>query len=731
MDGETCRQPGCNGTLEAGFCNRCGFEPFQGSSVLAEVNPPSFRTAPGSTLSGRTGSTPSRRGSGSGSIRSSSRKHLGLGMVAVPELPVIDPERAVMAEPVVPESKRFCANPDCHDPQGNPTPLRRRTSGHCPQCGRRYSFEPTLQPGDVVAGQYEVKGCLAYGGLGWIYLAQDSVLNRWVVLKGLLNSADESAAAAAVAERQFLAAVKHPNIVGIYNFVRKGAEGFIVMEYVGGTTLKEIRKQRGPLPPGEAIAYIHRVLAAFAYLHRQRMVYCDFKLENMMVEGDPPDVKLIDMGAVRLIDDPAGDIYGTRGYSAPEAGDGPTVASDLFTVGRTLAVLLMDFRFQGTYEFTLPPPREQPVLDRYESLHRLLLKATAPHPDHRFQAADEMADQLAGVLREVAAETGTPKPVESALFGGDVLAHHDDGGAGVSSPEAGVLPELKVHPEDPAANFLLSTAAVPPRRQAAMLLEALSRFPQSAELPLRLARALIGANEFNEAEKHLAAAETMDPFNWRVTWYRGLSLLVQGRLKEAQAAFDWLYSELPGELAVKLAVAVAAELAGDDGTATRLYGLVARTDPSWSAAVFGLARCLSRVGRRVEAVEAYRLVPAASSLHDRAQAELARVLIRNTPAPPTTTELTQASRVVEGLAAEGAEHARLRAEVLTAALNLLGSKSLAADPTVRLLGQPLSESAVRSGLEAAFRQLARLENDRSRRIELVDRANEVRPRTWM
>jgi serine/threonine-protein kinase PknG len=190
-------------------------------------------------------------------------------MVAVPELPAIDPERAVMVEPVVPEYKRFCANPDCHDAQNNPTSLNRRTSGHCPQCGRRYSFEPTLARGDVVAGQYEVKGCIAYGGLGWIYLAKDSVLNRWVVLKGLLNAADESAAAVAVAERQFLAAVKHPNIVGIYNFVKKGPEGFIVMEYVGGTTLKDIRKQRGPLPAGEAIAYVHRVLAAFAYLHRQ------------------------------------------------------------------------------------------------------------------------------------------------------------------------------------------------------------------------------------------------------------------------------------------------------------------------------------------------------------------------------------------------------------------------------------------------------------------------------
>ena len=728
MDGDRCRQPGCGGKIESGFCNQCGLEPVGAGTAITAV-PPSSRTAPGSTLSGRTGSTPSRRGTGS--ARSSSRKHLGLGMVAVPELPAIDPERAVMVEPVVPDYKRFCANPDCHDAQGNPTALNRRTSGHCPQCGRRYSFEPTLAPGDVVAGQYEVKGCIAYGGLGWIYLAKDSVLNRWVVLKGLLNAADESAAAVAVAERQFLAAVKHPNIVGIYNFVKKGPEGFIVMEYVGGTTLKDIRKQRGPLPAGEAIAYVHRVLAAFAYLHRQGMVYCDFKPENVMVEGDPPDVKMIDMGAVRLIDDTGGDIYGTKGYSAPEAGDGPTIASDLFTVGRTLAVLLMDFRFQGSHESTLPSPGEQPVLAQHESLYRFLLKATTNHPDSRFQSADEMADQLAGVLREVVAGTGTPKPIESAVFGSDVLALHESESHEVTTAGASVLPGLKVDPEEPAANFLLSVAAVPPKRQVAMLRDAVTRFPRSTEVPLRLARALIATEEFTEAEKLLADAEVVNPFDWRVTWYRGVSLIVQGKPKEAQAAFDWLYSELPGELAVKLAVAVAAELAGDADTAIRLYGLVARTDSSWSAAVFGLGRCLARGGWRVDAAEAYRLVAPASSLHGRAQAELARVLIRTTHAAPTTAELTLASQVVEGMAAEGAEHARLRAEVLGTALDLLASKAVSPDPNVSVLGHTLDETAVRRGLESAFRQLARLETDRARQIELVDRANAVRPQTWV
>ena len=120
-----------------------------------------------------------------------------------------------------------------------------RTEGFCPKCGKPFSFTPKLQPGDLVGGQYEVAGCLAHGGLGWIYLARDrNVSDRWVVLKGLLNAGDPDALAAAIAEQQFLAEVEHPLIVEIYNFVDHDGAGYIVMEYVGGTSLKQILKER-------------------------------------------------------------------------------------------------------------------------------------------------------------------------------------------------------------------------------------------------------------------------------------------------------------------------------------------------------------------------------------------------------------------------------------------------------------------------------------------------------
>ena len=116
------------------------------------------------------------------------------------------------------------------------------------------------------------------------------------------------------------------------------------MEYIAGTSVKGICKALAALlPPAEAIAYVLSRPSPCLRLPAplENLVYCDFKPDNFMLEGDPPDVKLIDMGGVRMIDDPGGDIYGTRGYRAPEASEGgrPSPISDLFTVGRSLAVL--------------------------------------------------------------------------------------------------------------------------------------------------------------------------------------------------------------------------------------------------------------------------------------------------------------------------------------------------------------------------------------------------------
>ena len=187
-------------------------------------------------------STPRTRGSVRTSKPGSTRGRLGAGIVEIPPVPRGNPAAAILTDPQVPENQRFCGNSECSQPVGRGRDGQPgRPEGFCTSCGTRYSFVPKLSRGDLVGGQYEVRGCIAHGGLGWIYLAIDrNVHNRWVVLKGLVHSGDADAMAAAAAEALALAEVEHPNIVRIHNFVEhEDADGttvgYIVMEYVGGT----------------------------------------------------------------------------------------------------------------------------------------------------------------------------------------------------------------------------------------------------------------------------------------------------------------------------------------------------------------------------------------------------------------------------------------------------------------------------------------------------------------
>jgi len=722
MDSLQCTRNGCTGTIEDGYCNICGLAAVKSAVSQKQNTTQTLRSLPVTTGTGSSPLTNRSQGSRrtSSSTARSSRRLLGAGLVSVPELPSTEPEKAIISNPIVPENKRFCSN--CNH-------SLRREKGFCSKCGQKYSFVPSLNPGDVVVGQYEVKGAIAYGGLGWIYLGFDKTLSRYVVLKGLLNSEDASSAAVAVAERQFLATVKHANIVGIYNFVNHASEGFIVMEYVGGKTLKEIRKTRGPLPVEEAIAYIHRILGAFAYLHSLGLVYCDFKPDNVMLENN--DVKLIDLGGVRHLDDPDGDIYGTVGYSAPEAGEGPTIVSDLFTIGRTLAVLVTDIKsFNKEHLYNLPSPQEEPLFAQQESLYRFLIKATATNPDDRFQSADEMADQLLGVLREVVAtSTKIPRPATSNLFSGDMLAMNYSGSFAPITPDYQQLPVPILDSSDPGFNAVLTASAIAdPVKRAVGLEVVIKQFPQSAEAWFRLANTLIDTHDYGEAEQAIAKVADKDPWDWRIFWYRGRSLMAQNQAQDAQKAFDQVYFDLPGELAPKLALGLAAEQAENYQLAMKMYELVLRTDPSYVSAAFGLARCCCSDSDRQGAVAALELVPPTSNLYTRARVEIARTLINSDRSVPRTQELQAASTAIEALTLEGSDRYHLTKQVLETALNLITSRQLLATADLKILGQPLQELHLRKGLEKALRDMAHLATGEEK-IRLVDEANRVRPRT--
>jgi serine/threonine-protein kinase PknG len=637
--------------------------------------------------------------------------------------------------------------------------------GYCDTCGLAppaASSGPKLEPGDLVAGQYEVLGCLAHGGLGWIYLAKDhNVSDRWVVLKGLLDTGDADAMAAAVAERQFLAEVEHPNIVRIYNFVqhadRRTAEmaGYIVMEYVGGKSLKQIladaRQAGGSVPVTHALAYVIEVLPALGYLHDRGMVYCDFKPENVIQTEE--QLKLIDLGGVRRIDSDEA-IYGTVGYQAPEIeADGPSPSSDLYTVGRALAVLTFEFRgFQSTYKYSLPDG--VPLLGEQESFARLLRRATHRDPGQRFGSAGEMAEQLTGVLREVlAVADGVPRPAFSRLFSPEVqaigaraeLAPPDLATAAskVTAPSAtevvAGLPLPQVDRSNPAAGYLATFAGLNPAQRIVALTLAVAgdatiprEVTESAETRLALARARIDAGDYDAAAVVLAELAADDPSDWRVAWYNGLrDLAARGPSggQIAQGAFSAVFDELPGELAPKLALAFAAEAAGDLATAGHYFRLVWTVDRAYISAAFGMARTCLAAGDRPAAIAALAAVPAASSHYPAAQIEAIRILVSGENHNRATgDDLRQAGGQLGRLVVDDVRRQQLTVEILRAALEWCTSGQPAGGGPI--LDCEPNERAVRFGLERSYRALARLTPDEARRVELVDMANAIRPRTF-
>ena len=575
-------------------------------------------------------------------------------------------------------------------------------------------------------------GCLAHGGMGWIYLARDrNVSDRWVVLKGLLNTGDDDAMAAALAERRFLAEVEHPNIVKIYNFVQHESSGYIVMEYVGGRSLKQILAARrdasggepDPLPAAQAIAYMLEILPALGYLHAAgpavlRLQARQRHPDPALAEADRPG-RCLPHRAIR----PSA-MYGTVGYQAPEiATAGPSIASDLFTVARTLAVLCFDFRgYQSTFRHTLPSQEAVPLLARYDSLYRFLLAGTAPDPDDRFQSAEEMADQLYGVLREIVAdEEGHTVPAPSKLFSGPMRGGHEQ-------PDWRALPRPQVDTDDAAAGYLATISAGDPQQMIAQLNAAPER---TLEVELRHVAASIELGDWDAVADRLSEIEAADRWEWRARWYRGLADLARERPGEARPSFASVYQVLPGELAPKLALGMACELAGQTADAAGWYDVVSRTDPGFTAATFGLARCLLETSAHEEALAAYDRVPDSSSAY--LQAQTARIHCMTIPdggGPGRADELLHAGAILESLPIRGEQRVRLEAEVLEAALALVARGGALDDGRASLLGHRFLERDLRLGVERSYRELARWAASSSERIQLVDRANQIRPRTW-
>ncbi|BBZ01039.1 serine/threonine-protein kinase PknG [Mycolicibacterium chitae] len=675
-------------------------------------------------------------------------RRLGGGLVEIPRVPEIDPLRALMTNPVVAENKRFCWN--CGKPVGRSTPEGKALSeGWCPYCGSAYSFLPQLGPGDMVADQYEIKGCIAHGGLGWVYLAVDHNVNeRPVVLKGLVHSGDAEAQAIAMAERQFLAEVVHPSIVKIFNFVEHPDShgdpvGYIVMEYVGGTSLKQGREDR--LPVAQAIAYMLEILPALGYLHSIGLCYNDLKPENIMLTEE--QLKLIDLGAVSRINS-FGYLYGTPGYQAPEiVRTGPTIATDIYTVGRTLAALTLRLHTKnGRYVDGLPA--DDPVLDEYDSFERVLRRAIDPDPRRRFATADEMSGQLLGVLREVvASDTGVPRPGLSTVFsrsrstfGVDLLVSHTDvyldgkpHSEKLTAAEiVTALPVPLVDRSDVAATVLSANVLSQPvqtldslraARHGALDSEGID-LSESIELPLMEIRALLDLGDVAKATRKLEDLAERVGWQWRLVWFRAVSELLTADYDSATKHFTEVLDLLPGELAPKLALAATAELSGST-TDQDFYRTVWRTDDGVIAAGFGLARAQSVAGERDAAIKTLDQVPAASRHFTTARLTSAVTLLSGRSISEVTEQqIRDAARRVEALPETEPRVLQIRALVLGTALDWIVDHEAG---TNHILGFPFTLHGLQLGVESSLRALARQAPSRAHRYALVDMANTVRP----
>src|SRR5690348_4981824 len=195
-----------------------------------------------------------------------------------------------------------------------------------------------ISPGSAF-GPYEVVEILGAGGMGEVYKARDTRLNRTVALKFLRSEDGPGASSSILREARAAARLNHPHIAAIYDVVSDPERPFFVMEFVEGESLASL-VARGPVPIDRVIRIGAELSDALAYAHRQGLIHRDVKPSNVLVRPDG-GVKLLDLGVARDAGaDPMATtrtptssvgIKGTPAYMAPEQllGHAPTAQSDV------------------------------------------------------------------------------------------------------------------------------------------------------------------------------------------------------------------------------------------------------------------------------------------------------------------------------------------------------------------------------------------------------------------
>lgn len=252
---------------------------------------------------------------------------------------------------------------------------------------------PQLEELQSLFPNFSIDSFLAQGGMGAVYLATQTSLDRQVAIKILPRElgADETFRASFAQEARAMAKLNHPNLIGVYDFGEADGMPFIVMEYVHGKSLHDAAYGH-KIDLQEAGKLIAKVSQGLGHAHDKGILHRDVKPANILLDTTA-EPKLGDFGLATGGEDSDGLIYGTPGFAAPEVYHGQGDArADLYATAVSLYFLITGEMPEEPYQ----PPSQKCGDNRLDAF---LTKALRPDPNHRYQDAAEFAEALEKALK--------------------------------------------------------------------------------------------------------------------------------------------------------------------------------------------------------------------------------------------------------------------------------------------------------------------------------------------
>ncbi|AYF79167.1 Stk1 family PASTA domain-containing Ser/Thr kinase [Nocardia yunnanensis] len=283
----------------------------------------------------------------------------------------------------------------------------------------------------MLEGRYRIDAPIARGGMSTVFRGVDTRLDRPVAIKVMdpKFASDPQFLTRFELEARAVAKLKHPSLVAVYDQGVDGDHPFLIMELVEGGTLRELLRERGPMPPHAVRAVAEPVLAAIGVAHAAGLVHRDIKPENVLI-SDSGEVKIADFGLVRAVAEAKitsdSVILGTAAYLSPEQVTSGTAdaRSDVYSAGVLIFEMLTGRTpFTGDNSLSIALQRVEkdvPSPSRFitgvpPEIDELVAHATAREPMHRYANATEMAGELRRIARELQLpEYRVPAPTESA-----------------------------------------------------------------------------------------------------------------------------------------------------------------------------------------------------------------------------------------------------------------------------------------------------------------------------